>query len=148
MVIKKVVLVSLLTLGLGASLQALAAGDLVTINNTKLSSTAVINHGACSTALPNGKGITPPDGKPHIIEGTLVKGVCGSHQKDCSADVYMTNHCNAKGELPVASAVFNTSTGATTITMTASGKAANYNLHSESPFHIIMDGGPAAAPRK
>lgn len=147
-VIKNIALTSLAIIIACASSLAIAASDLVTINNTKLPSTAVINHGACSTALPNGMGITPPDGKPHVIPGAIVKGVCGAHQKDCSADVYMSDHCNGNGEVPVAYATFNTLTGATTITMTDYGRAAKYDLRSDAPFHIIMDGGPAAAPVK
>ena len=118
--------------------------DLDLVNNTNQDSTAIINGGACSTSLPNGYGITKAHSSNHI-PGRIVKGACGrDRQENCSAKVYMTNHCHLNGEKEVADAEFNVNTGDVKITMTEEGKKQGYNLHpSDQKYLIIMDGGPS-----
>lgn len=141
---KKSMLTCLLAVGMSMPLIAQAGLDLTLVNNTNYDSTVIINHGACSTALPNGKGTTKAH-STNTVPGMLIKGACGAHQKDCKGDVYMTPHCNGGGEASVATATFNTATGETQIELTAYGKSSNYGIRTDSPFHVIMDGGPAVA---
>jgi len=122
------------------------AGGFTIINYTAHYSTAVMNHGACSSKkLPGGKGITSPrhtDGTPteNTIEDGLVNIACFGHEKDCFAQLYMENNCN--GPI-IAEAHFNKFTGLLAAPkMTEAGIALGYRVTGEvKTFKVILDGG-------
>ncbi|GEM_PF-3852668 len=80
------------------------AQNLSLLNCTNKPSTVITNKGACSTSLPDGKGVTPAN--PYypscdntaawIVPGGDVDTACkfGSSGGVCTADVYMTNNCS------------------------------------------------------
>lgn len=97
---------NLFILGLSSTLSCAYANSLTIVNNTDFDSTAIINHGVCSTILGE-KGITRAHTTNVVPEGKL-KMACLMNKENCVADVYATANC--KGPV-IATAVFSITTG-------------------------------------
>jgi hypothetical protein len=70
-----------------------SAADLKITNNTDAPSTSVINGGFCSKYMPNGTGVTQPH-STNVVPDKVVKGACWLNERNCVADVYMTDDCS------------------------------------------------------
>lgn len=138
MTYKKILLLSFASLGfnINAYASTLSDNDLTTINCTKFPSTTITNKGVCSDILGD-VGVTPPDCKPHIVEASKVKFACFANKHNCSADVYMTNHCNKGGESKIATVKFDIDTGIKSIVM----DDPSYSITGEG-FRVSINGGP------
>ncbi len=115
MKIKKIIGTSILTFI--SCVPLLAHADLIITNYTYQDSTSIINGGSCSNWLPG--GVTEgrkPGGPPVVnkIPDVIVQAAClhvdNPFDTSCIADVFMTNHCGAKGE-EVATVYFDTKKG-------------------------------------
>ena len=108
MFIKKITMLTLVVTSLSLPVLSFSLEDLKITNNTDLPSTSILNHGACSTSLPGGIGITYPTkgGAPHIIPAFSIKVACLTNAGSCAADIYMTDHCGAPDQ-KVATVIFN-----------------------------------------
>lgn len=101
----KSIFTSLIALGFTFPIIA-QGGDLSIINNTNYDSTSIINEGACSTLL--GEIGTTRAHNSNVIPEYVVNMACLLNQKNCRADVYLTNNCTG----PVIATVFlDTKTG-------------------------------------
>lgn len=134
---KKIIMASLLAIGISAPLLA-QAGSLTLHNYTKKDSTALVN-GACSTMLGE-KGVTRAGQTNTLTEKQVNQACAGGDKTHCQALVFMTDHCNVgnPSEPVIAEIYLNTSTGITS----SETKDPSYNLTVNNPFEVTLTGGP------
>lgn len=132
--IQKIICTSLLAISM-SSMSVLAFAELTIKNNTKKDSTSIIN-GKCSTALPDGKGVTKA-GETRTIDNITIGIACWGHLNDCTADVYMTPNCDSNHATKIATVVFHTKKGIQSVTEYDHEYQITY-----SPFSLQLNGGP------
>lgn len=122
--------ISLITL---LSIPMISFADLTITNNTNLDSTSIINRGLCSATLPTG-GVTKAH-TTNVISSFNLGLACVRDQRNCKADVYMTNNCT--GPI-IATVILDTKTGIKSVEM----KDENYTITADK-FKVVLSGGPA-----
>lgn len=136
MLVKKSLFSGLLAIGISLPLFAQAA-DLTIVNNTYCPSTTITNNGACSTILGD-SGVTKPH-STNVVTAAKIFIACIVNQKNCKADIYMTDDCTGPKVATVTFDIYDA--GIKSIL--------NYNTKikyavSGSSFHAELDGGPAS----
>lgn len=111
MLLKKKLAVSLVITGMSFPLLAQAMPDLYVDNYTDQFSTTKMNHKLCSTLMGEK---TQPNEKNHPIKANSIISGCIGNQKDCIAEVFMTNNCGNSSQ-SIAIAHINTITGTMTV---------------------------------
>lgn len=133
---KTTLLASIVVMGVGVASTA-SAKSLTIYNHTNHDSVTMINKGSCSSSLPG--GITRAHSK-NVVPEALLKAVCG--KKDCSAEIYMSDHCGGPNNPVIATAVFNVKEGLKSISAPINGYS--FQRDPADPFFAIaMYGGPA-----
>lgn len=134
MITKKILPLSLASLCF-VSVSMLAHADLQITNNTNHASTAVINHGDCSSILLGSAGITEAHKSTRVSDWGLW-WACKDSPHDCIADVYMTTDCAASGT-KVATVLFDTIAGIQSVANFSN----EYLIKKDDNFSIELDDG-------
>lgn len=118
-----------ITLLLGISLLSLplcAYADLTVINDTNRDAAGKVNDSICSGNYGD-KGLIHAHTSVTVPENQLMMG-CGSHLRDCKADIYMTNDCSGD---KAGTIIFDVASG---ITHVESSEA--YILLAANPYQV------------